>query len=348
MSDTVTSPTIIDNTATLVNRLKAGVALLILLLFLSFPLSAHEIRPAYLELKETSEETFDVLWKVPGRGGYRLSLYARLPLNCTPVSLQSQYETGDAFIEKWKVHCPGGLTGREITVEGLSATMTDVLFRFQRSDGTTQVTRLKPSSASLIVEGAPTVAAVLRTYVQLGVEHILGGVDHLLFVTALLLMVQEMRSLLKTVTAFTVAHSITLAMATLGFVRVPPAPVEAIIALSIVFVAQEIIHLKQGRDGLTARSPWIVAFTFGLLHGFGFAGALVQIGLPENHIPMALLSFNVGVEIGQLMFIAVLVFLIASGRRTRISVPRWTELIPPYAIGAPAMFWVIQRITAFY
>ena len=254
----------------------------------------------------------------------------------------------DAYTERWTVNCPGGLTGGTIHIAGLSATMTDVLVRLQRLDGSTQVTRLAPSAPSFVVEAAPRTLTVARTYLVLGIEHILGGVDHLLFVLGLLLIVGRRWGLLiKTITAFTVAHSITLALATLGFVHVPEAPVEAVIALSIMFVASEVLHARAGRPGLTTRSPWLVAFTFGLLHGFGFAGALNAIGLPQNSIPVALLLFNVGVEVGQLLFVAAVVAFVAALGRVRVMWPKWAEAIPPYAIGGAAMFWVIQRIAAF-
>ena len=183
------------------------------------------------------------------------------------------------------------------------------------------------------------------TYGALGVEHILLGIDHLLFVLALLLIVSGWRKLVATITAFTVAHSITLALATLGFVNVPQAPVEAVIALSILFVAVEIVHWRQGREGLTRRRPWVVAFLFGLLHGLGFAGALTEIGLPEHAIPLALLFFNIGVEIGQLLFIAVILAAIPGLRR--LSLPEWAWRIPVYSIGGLAAFWTIERIVGF-
>jgi hydrogenase/urease accessory protein HupE len=201
------------------------------------------------------------------------------------------------------------------------------------------------------VEAAPGALEVARTYLLLGTEHILGGVDHLLFVLALLILVKGTRRLVWTVTAFTVAHSLTLAGATLGFVHVPGAPVEAAIALSIVFVAAEIIHGREGKVGLTERFPWVVAFTFGLLHGFGFASALSEVGLPQAAIPVALLFFNVGVETGQLLFIASVFALIAASqrvaRRFDVAPPAWAWRLPPYAIGSIASFWIIQRIAAF-
>lgn len=234
---------------------------------------------------------------------------------------------------------------------GLDKTSTDVLVRFDFADGVSQAHRLTAGDPSFTVPTQPSSLEVVRTYLLLGVKHILGGIDHLMFVLALLLLVRGVRRVVVTVTAFTLAHSITLAGATLGFVHMPGPPIEAVIALSIVFVALEIIHSRRGKPGLTEQYPWIVAFTFGLLHGFGFAGALAQIGLPQSSIPIALLFFNVGVEIGQLLFIACVFAIIALARQVtrRIDVPRpaWAWAVPPYAIGSLAVFWVIQRIAAF-
>ena len=285
--------------------MKRAVLLFVLLSVFARGALAHEVRPAYLELRQTGPETYDALWKVPGRGeNLRLGLYVELPASCTNVTEPRGSMVNNAFTERWTAKCAGGLTGGTIHIAGLSATMTDVLVRLERLDGTTQVTRLTPSAPSFVVEAAPRALEVARTYLVLGVEHILFGIDHLLFVLALLILVKGTRRLIATVTAFTVAHSLTLAGATLGFVHVPGPPVEAAIALSIVFVAAEIVHSRQGETGLTERSPWIVAFTFGLLHGFGFASALNEVGLPQSAIPVALFFFNVGVEIGQLLFIA--------------------------------------------
>ena len=202
-----------------------------------------------------------------------------------------------------------------------------------------------------VVTASPGAFEVAQTYTVLGIEHILTGFDHLLFVLALLILVQGTRRLVVTITAFTVAHSLTLFAATLGWLNVPGPPVEAVIALSIVFVAGEIVHARQGRPGLTQRRPWIVAFSFGLLHGLGFAGALAEVGLPPLSIPMALLFFNVGVEIGQLIFIAVVLGTLAVARRIvrrlKIDVPSWWWRVPPYAIGGIASYWVIERAAAF-
>jgi hydrogenase/urease accessory protein HupE len=238
-----------------------------------------------------------------------------------------------------------------IHIDGLDRTSTDVLVRFDFADGISEARRLTPGDPSFIVPTQPSRFEVVRTYFLLGVEHILLGIDHLLFVLALMLLVKGMGRIILTVTAFTLAHSLTLAGATLGFVQMPGPPVEAAIALSIVFVASEIIHSRRGNPGLTERYPWVVAFTFGLLHGFGFAGALAEIGLPQASIPMALLFFNVGVEVGQLLFIASLLAIFALARQItgRITVPQpaWAWAVPPYAIGSVAVFWVIQRIAAF-
>jgi hydrogenase/urease accessory protein HupE len=238
-----------------------------------------------------------------------------------------------------------------IHIDGLDRTSTDVLVRFDFADGISEARRLTPGDPSFIVPTQPSRFEVVRTYFLLGVEHILLGIDHLLFVLALMLLVKGMGRIIWTVTAFTLAHSLTLAGATLGFVQMPGPPIEAAIALSIVFVASEIIHSRRGNPGLTERYPWVVAFTFGLLHGFGFAGALAEIGLPQASIPMALLFFNVGVEVGQLLFIASLLAIFALARQItrRINVPQpaWACAVPPYAIGSVAAFWVIQRIAAF-
>ena len=309
---------------------------------------AHEVRPGYLAVRQTDAESFDVLWKVPAKGDLRLSLHARLPENCTAMAPRASYFGGGASTERWSVTCPGGLTGGTIAIDGLSGTMTDVLVRIERSDGTTLVTRLSPADPSFVVEASPSAMKVAGTYAGLGVEHILLGIDHLLFVLALLILVEGRRRLVGTITAFTVAHSLTLGAATLGFVSVPQTPVEAIIALSIVFVASEIAHARQGRPGLTQRWPWIVAFTFGLLHGFGFAGALTEIGLPAQAVPLALLFFNVGVEAGQLLFIAAVGVVIVVARRVALPQPAWAWRVPAYGIGAVAAFWSIERVAGFW
>jgi hydrogenase/urease accessory protein HupE len=309
---------------------------------------AHEVRPAYLEMVQHDDDTWDVLFKVPAAGeDLRFGLYLQLPADVERIGQPSGEFTGRAHVERLKIRRPGGLDGAEITVDGLVATLTDVLVRIERADGTSQVLRLEPDSPSFVVEAVPGSLNIATTYIGLGIEHILLGVDHLLFVLALLILVENWRRLVWTITAFTLAHSITLAAATLGWVAVPPPPVEAVIALSIVFVAGEIVHSQQGRTGLSERMPWLVAFTFGLLHGFGFAGALREIGLPQQQIPLALFTFNVGVELGQLFFIAAVVLVASLPRLLGLTVPRWWALAAAYGIGSVAMFWVIERVAAF-
>lgn len=309
---------------------------------------AHEVRPAYLELRQTGPETYDALWKVPGRGDdLRLGLYVELPAGCASVAPPRSTMVGSAFAERWTVRCAGGLAGGTIYIAGLMATTTDALVRVERLDGGAQVARLTPAAPSFVVEAAPRAGEVALAYLGLGVEHIAGGIDHLLFVLALLIITGGGWRLVKTVTAFTVSHSLTLSAATLGFVHVPQPPVEAAIALSIVFVAAEILRLRRGVSGLAARAPWIVALIFGLMHGLGFAGGLSEAGLPAGHIPTALLFFSLGVEAGHFLFIGAVLALIALACRTRIAFPAWLELVPPYAIGSVAMFWVFQRLAAF-
>jgi hypothetical protein len=306
-------------------------------------LYAHEVRPGYLELRETAANTYAVLWKVPAVGDMRLSIYPRFPKNCNPAGDVASYRASDSYIERLTLACPGGLNGGKVAIDGLAATMTDVLVRIECEDGTIQVARLTQSVPALVVDASPGRLQVARVYSVLGVEHILTGVDHLLFVLTLIIITRGGWKLVKTVTAFTLSHSITLTAATLGFVHVPQRPVEAVIALSIVFVAAEILRMRRGIKSITISAPWMVAFSFGLIHGLGFAGGLSDAGLPVAHVPMALLFFSLGVESGHFLFIGVVLSLIAMVHRARIPFPRWTELVPPYAIGATAMFWVIQR-----
>ena len=246
-------------------------ALVLLAICAWWPIAhAHEVRPGFLEIRALDADRFDVLWKVPANGEYRLAMYVKLPAKCTGAPTSGSF-VGGAFVERWRATCPGGLVGQQVDIDGLSATRTDVLARYIREDATTQTMRLTPETTSFEVTAEPNAWQVARTYLLLGVEHILLGIDHLLFVLGLLFLVGSWRRLVATVTAFTLAHSITLAVATLGLVHVPQTPIEAAIALSVMFVAAEILHQARGRSGLTARAPWIVAFVFGLLHGFGWA-----------------------------------------------------------------------------
>ena len=241
--------------------------------------------PPYLELRQRDEQTYDVLWRVPATGNLRLGVHVKFPHGTLVWTEPRGTFASGVLTERWTISRPGGLAGGEVVITGLPAGITDVLARVERLDGTTQVERLVPSRPRFVIEAPLTGAGVSRTYLVLGIHHILEGVDHLLFVAALVLVVGNLRRLLVTITAFTLAHSVTLAAATLGLVRVPQAPVEAVIALSIVFVAAEIVRGLEAKAGLTARAPWVVAFAFGLLHGFGFAGALAEVGLPPRAHP---------------------------------------------------------------
>lgn len=311
--------------------------------------SADEIRPGYLELNTTDGKSYSIKWKVPMKGDLVLSLNPVLPDVCSERTPPSNMQSGGAMITRWSLTCPGGIFGKNIRIAGLENTSTDVLVRLVHQDGFTQMVRLTPGETSFEIAAKPSSLDVITVYTALGIEHILIGVDHLLFVFALLLIVTGVRRLIGTITAFTLAHSITLAAATLGYVHVPQAPVEAVIALSILFLATEIVHNRQGRPGLAKRFPWLVAFIFGLLHGFGFAGALAEIGLPEQSIPLALLFFNVGVELGQLIFVAAVV---GAGWALRQVVwqkaLRGSEVVASYLIGGIAAFWVIERTYSFW
>lgn len=326
-----------------------GIRLLPLLVLLAAGgARAHEVRPSYLELRQSAAADWDVLWKVPARGDdRRLALTLRLPAGCHNIVAPSAVIVGGAYVERSRIACGGDLASGEIRVEGLSGTLTDVLARVEWADGSTQMARLTPDRPVFSVEAAPRALDVVRTYLPLGVEHILTGVDHLLFVLGLLLLVDGFGPLVRTVSAFTLSHSVTLGAATLGLIRVPAAPVEAVIALSIVFVAREVVRRRAGGTSAAVRRPWLVAFTFGLLHGLGFAGGLDAAGLPAGHIPLALALFSAGVEIGHVSFVAVVLLAMAARRRLRVEPAAWVRAVPAYTIGTVAMFWTIQRISTF-
>ena len=313
---------------------------------------SHEARPAYLEIKETAPNQFSLLWRTPVLAGMRLPVALKLPGELRNLKEPTVQELADSIVERrWVDAGPNSLAGKRIEFPGLQLTITDALVRIQTLDGTQTTTLVHPSQPWVEVAASQRWWEVALAYLSLGIEHIWRGIDHLLFILGLMILVKGTRRLVATVTAFTVAHSITLAGATLGFVHVAQQPVEAAIALSIVFVACEIVHAREGRLSWTEQWPWMIAFTFGLLHGFGFAGALNAVGLPQTAIPVALLFFNVGVEIGQLLFIAAVLGTMALGRffirRAAILQPTWAWRVAPYSIGSVAAFWMIQRIAAF-
>ncbi len=324
------------------------VAIAGILLLVSLVANADVFRPAYLEIRELGNDEYAVLWKVPALGNdARLSAYVQLPDGADVVDEPRTVAADGSWTERLTIHYPGGLDGQTFAIEGQAVGVTEVIARLERLDGSSQVERLPMERPEFVIEPPQGAGAVARSYLVLGVEHILGGIDHLLFVLALLLIVHGGKRIVATVTAFTAAHSLTLAAATLGWVHVPGPPVEAIIALSIVFVASEVVHGAQGRTGLTERAPWIVAFSFGLLHGFGFAGALSEVGLPQSAIPLALLTFNIGVEIGQLIFVAAVLSLRVLVERFGQFRTDWLPTAAAYAIGSVAAYWTIERIASF-
>jgi hydrogenase/urease accessory protein HupE len=325
--------------------LGALLALPILLLFGASAM-AHEVRPAYLDLRETAPDAFAVLWKVPAQGRMRLALDAHLPKQCVKRATPTRSFEDSAYLERWTVDCAGGLRDGKIVIDGLKATLTEALVRIEYENGGTEVGRVMPEAPSFTAAGAQTSLEVARTYFLLGVEHILLGFDHLIFVLALMLLIHDRFMLFKTITAFTVAHSITLAGASLGYLSLPQRPVEATIALSIAFVASELLKAKPNEVRLSETYPWIVAFAFGLLHGFGFSGALKEIGLPQSDVPLSLLTFNLGVEAGQILFVATAMAIAWVARALIGFHPAFARRATAYAIGTSAMLWVIPRIAS--
>jgi len=325
----------------------ASVAVALVGPFPALQTSADEIRPALLDIKEQNTGLFAVTWKVPTRGDRVLPITPRLPESLELVGSPTVQEVPGARVEHATYKSNGeSLTGQTIAIEGLSEVQTDVLLLVQLQNGNQHSAILRPVAPEFTIPLEASKLKIAGDYWRMGTTHILEGMDHLLFVLALLLIVNGFGPLLKAVTAFTVAHSITLALATLGVIHRPSAPTEAIIALSILFLAAEIIHKHNGQIGLTQRWPWLIAFLFGLFHGLGFAGALSEIGVPQNDVPLALLMFNVGVETGQVIFVVAVSLLLAALHklhgRTAVAMLRTA----PYAIGGIAAFWTIQRVAA--
>jgi hypothetical protein len=308
--------------------------------------NAHEVRPGLLELREIAANDFLMTWKVPALGAMRLSMEPHLPDDCHVAGEPTSVQVAGAFIEHARVLCDHSLSGQVIAIDRLDATLTDVLVRIESADGSARSARLTPSSPGFTVPEQPSALTVLQDYVELGIRHILFGGDHLLFVFGLLLLVSNRWMLLKTITAFTVAHSITLTAATFGYVRVPAPPLNAVIALSIAFVGVEVVRSWRGETSLTLRHPWSIAFLFGLLHGVGFATGLVSLGLPSGDIPAALLFFNVGVEIGQLLFVAVILLLQRAFRLLEVTWPAAVGALPAYVVGSLGAYWTIDRVAA--
>jgi len=310
---------------------------------------SHELQPAYLEITETSPGRYDVLWRTPLVSGRPLPVRLEFPEFCTNVTEPRAQLLSNAAVERRVVDATAGeLEGQRIRFVGLKATRTDVLVRATLYDGTQWTVIARPPQPWVEFTGAKTAWEVARTYLLHGIQHILFGVDHLLFVFGLLVIVKRRWMLIKTITAFTVAHSITLALATLGVANVPAAPLNALIALSILFLGPEVVRTWRGETSLTIRHPWVVAFLFGLVHGFGFASALTGAGLPRSALPLALFTFNVGVEVGQVAFVLLVLAIIRSFRQLECHWNRWTEMIPGYAVGSLGALWTIQRVVALF
>ena len=317
-----------------------------LMLFISSFVRAHEVRPAFFSMTQINDSTFQVVWKLPAMGNAIPKIYPILPDNWIINNEKANLLPGN-LRQTYLLQIEGQLGGNKIYFEGLEKTLIDILVSINLLDGAKYSLMVRPSNPTYMIPLVPKTWDVIKTYIILGIEHILSGIDHLLFVLALLLITKGFKRLVKTITAFTIAHSITLSLATLGIIGLPGPPVEAIIALSIVFLAVELIHYYRGIEGYTVRYPWIVAFVFGLLHGFGFAGALAQVGLPQTEIPTALLFFNVGVEFGQLIFVIAILGLFWVVNKLGPSWPAWFKWVPPYAIGSLASFWLIERFLGF-
>jgi hydrogenase/urease accessory protein HupE len=317
--------------------------LLALLVGAAAPAAAHEVRPAFLQIREIEPATYDVLWKTPAQGDLRLALNVVLPRECRDHSEPRTTLVNAAVIEHWRSTCEGGLLDRQIVFENLQTTLTDVIVRFEPLVDSPKTLRVNGAAPHVVIPERQSTGEVAATYFGVGVEHILFGFDHLLFVLCLLMLVADRKRLIGAVTAFTVAHSITLAGTIFGWLHLASAPVEACIALSIAFVAAQIVKTREGRSSATPRWPWIASFAFGLLHGFGFAGALRELGLPDGAVPLALLFFNLGVEAGQLLFIAAMLSAMFCWRRVAPASPPWAWRAPTYTAGVVACFWFLER-----
>jgi len=309
---------------------------------------ADEFRPALLEITEAEPGWYAVLWKVPLQNGRALDMSPTFPEHMQQMGPASARVVQGSRIEQstWTSES-GSLVGGTIEIAGLSALPIDVIVQIDMADGSEHSAILRPASPSYVVPERATKWTVAASYWKIGTIHILEGYDHLLFVLALLLIIPNLWMLFKTITAFTLAHSVSLALATLGVVNMPGAPTEAVISLSILFLAVEIVHSRQGHVTFTEKYPWVVALAFGLVHGLGFAGALAEVGLPEQEIPLALLMFNVGVETGQILFVCGVLVVIALIKGVPVGWPAGSWRLMPYAIGCTAAFWTVQRIGSF-
>lgn len=328
----------------MMRRLVALAAVVLAQMLTAVGVGAHESRPAYLSITEKAPGRYEILWRTPQLSGMPLPVRLALPEDARDVSEPSVRDLGDSLLHSRHIEIAGGIRGQRIDFVGLQGTITDVLVRVQLLDGATTTSLVRPPRPWVEIAAARGKGATALTFLAQGIEHILLGIDHLLFVFGLLLIVRSPWMLFKTITAFTVAHSITLALATFGVIHLPTLPLNAAIALSILFLGPEIVRTWRGQTSFTIRHPWVVAFAFGLLHGVGFASGLIDVGLPDNDVPLALLMFNLGVELGQLAFVAVILLLEWAFRTLQINWPASVRMLPAYTVGTLGAFWTFQRI----
>jgi len=329
-----------------VNRAWPALGLAVALLLRALPAGAHPMAPALLELREIGEGRVDVHWKTSRFRARGADLRPELPNRCVLVGEIVTIDEASSRHERWTVDCGSdGLVGETIGVAGLSENRIDALLRIEFANGRPFRSVLRARSPRVVVPEKAETADVISAYARMGIEHILSGPDHLLFVFGLVLLASGLRQLLVTITAFTLAHSATLSLAALGIVQFPTGPIEVLIAASVLALAVELARRETHGARAPARLPELMAGGFGLLHGFGFAGALAEVGLPDHAIPLALLFFNVGVEIGQLLFIAAVLAVGWAVRRASIAAPWWWTRAVAYGIGSLAAFWVFERST---
>ncbi len=325
--------------------MKKPVINILLTLILPIVTWAHEIRPGYLEIKENEDHSLQITWKQPMMGEYGIPLHPAISSGWMVDSLASISYTESYLIKRWKIPADHlSLDKQTINIAGLEKTITDVLVQIILLNDVSFTYLIKPVEPFVKLNLSKPQPPPVWQYIQLGIYHIWSGVDHLLFVFGLLLLVKKRSRLIWTITAFTIAHSITLALATLHIVNVSTAFTEAVIALSIAFLAVELVRHYKGINGFAYYYPWLVSFLFGLLHGLGFASALQDVGLPQNNIPLALFLFNVGVEAGQLSFVFAMLLLMALIGRSIVRLPQWSYKLPAYMIGTLAMYWFIERV----
>ena len=316
----------------------------LLVLFCIAPAHADELRPGYLEFTQADQTDWSLVWKSPIKGGLTPQTQPILPDGCSVKDEPRKALVNATLVSTYDVKCTGAVAGKRIGLSNMETAQTDILVRVAMLDRPVQAMRFTAANSVAEIAEKPSGWMVAQTYFVTGIEHILFGFDHLLFVIALVLLLGGAWTVAKAVTAFTVAHSITLIGTTLGFFGLPQRPVEAVIALSIIFLAVEIIKRKPGKPRLSERAPWIIAFLFGLIHGFGFAGALSEIGLPESDIPTALLTFNLGVEAGQLAIVFGSLAVLWLMKRYAEKMMRAAIITGTYAIGITASFWFIERL----